>query len=130
MAKLNVIAIRVGELPKLEEIDSSLESMQAFVDGYIEVIYPFGDETGLDGCLMVCNEEGKICGLEPSMVIDYDGSKDWMAGNVFIARDGADGEMESCTEEDLQKFKKLFKCNAFVRDWKDEEYFVPVYKVR
>ncbi|MBR5190700.1 MAG: DUF3846 domain-containing protein, partial [Clostridia bacterium] len=61
-----VLAVRPGERPVLEVLDGSLVSMQKFVGGDIEPIYPFEDEVAI-----VCNEEGKMCGMPLNRAI-YD----------------------------------------------------------
>ena len=58
---MNVLLIMPGERPKETEIDGSLESMQNIVGGLIQAIYPFDDPVAL-----VCNDEGKLIGLEPN----------------------------------------------------------------
>lgn len=56
--KISVLLVQPDKYPKMIEIDSSLEAMQAVVGGDIEEYMPFEDEVAI-----VCNEEGKILGL-------------------------------------------------------------------
>lgn len=55
---MKVLVVRPMEMPAVQEIDGSLESMQRIVGGDIEAVYPFDDPVAL-----VCNDEGKLLGL-------------------------------------------------------------------
>ena len=55
---MKVLVIAPEKEPVLCDIDGSLKSMQAIVDGYIQAYYPWIDEVAI-----VCNDEGKINGL-------------------------------------------------------------------
>ena len=55
---MKVIIVKPQEKPIVAEIQSSLESMQEVVGGYIQAIYPFEDSVAL-----ICNEKGKLLGL-------------------------------------------------------------------
>ena len=55
---ISVLLIQPGKYPKTVEIEDSLEAMQALVGGDIEEYMPFEDEAAI-----ICNEEGKMCGL-------------------------------------------------------------------
>ena len=57
-SKITVLVIEPGKKPKLTEIGSSLEEMQAVVGGDIEEYMPFDDDVAI-----ICNEEGKMIGL-------------------------------------------------------------------
>ena len=52
---MTILVIKPMQTPKVKEIESSLESMQKEVGGYIQAIYPFEDSVAL-----ICNEEGKL----------------------------------------------------------------------
>ena len=61
---MNVLVVEPGFLPYEKEISDSLNSdehlraLQEIVGGWIEAIYPYGEEVAI-----VCNEEGLINGL-------------------------------------------------------------------
>ena len=80
-AKLKVLYIEPMKTPKIVEIDGDLESMQNLVGGYIEEYMPFEDEVAI-----VCNDEGKINGLEPNRgIFDKEGElQDIICGSFFI----------------------------------------------
>lgn len=66
--------------------DFSLEELQKFVGGYIEIVY-------LDDSLMVVNEEGKLMGLElnraaTNLYRHYIGVDDHIVGDALVCRQG------------------------------------------
>ena len=68
-AKITVLVVEPGEVPYVKEIDSSLESLQAEVDGWIEAIYPFEEPVAI-----ICNEEGSPFSLPSSLQMMATGS--------------------------------------------------------
>ena len=62
--KIKVVLLEPGKVARVAEIDSSLEGLQRTVGGMIEAFYPFEEEV----CI-VCNDEGKICGMELNRAI-------------------------------------------------------------
>lgn len=105
--KITVIAVEPGKPAKRKIISSALGSMQKFVDGYIEVCYPFDDP---DICI-ICNEEGKYTGLEPCRAI-YNGVgklQDIIYGAFLICRVTHDGDFNSLNEDEIKMFEKLYK---------------------
>ena len=57
---MKALKIEPGKAPERINVANELASLQSLVGGYIEVIYP--DERRPVG--LICNEEGKCCGLE------------------------------------------------------------------
>lgn len=109
---MKVIMLRPGETATIEEIKNDLKSMQEVVGGHIQAVYPFSDEVAI-----VCNDEGKLEGLEPCRGLRYPDTGemyDFLAGTCFIC---------GLTEEDfgdvpehlIQKYFEMFK---------DPEYLV------
>ena len=76
-----VLAIQPGKMPEQVELDGSLESMQAFVGGSIQAVYPFSDPVAI-----VCNDEGKLMGLEHNRALRDDSGNvyDILCGPFFI----------------------------------------------
>ena len=70
MEKIKVLVKRPDEHCVLKEIPNTLEAFQLIVGGWIEVI-PM-DELGRDGIICVCNEDGKLLGLEPNLFANGD----------------------------------------------------------
>ena len=56
---MTVLAVMPGKKPVKMELEGTLKSMQTFLGGTIQAVYPFEDPVAL-----VCNEEGKLAGLE------------------------------------------------------------------
>ena len=52
---MKVLIVEPGKHSRKADIAHTLESMQAIVDGYIEITYPWKDAVGL-----VCNDEGLL----------------------------------------------------------------------
>ena len=57
--KMTVLVVEPMKEPYVKEIAPGLHSLQAEVGGDIAATYPFSDPVGL-----VCNDEGKLIGLE------------------------------------------------------------------
>lgn len=85
----------------MTEIENTLDAMQEFVNGPIEVI------NITDKILLVCNEEGKMRGLPPSaFIIRNQKAQDIIVGKFFLCRE--DGEdMVSIHESDIEDFKHI-----------------------
>ena len=56
---MTVLVVEPMKEPYVKEIDHGLHSLQAEVGGDIAATYPFSEPVGL-----VCNDEGKLIGLE------------------------------------------------------------------
>lgn len=71
-----------GEIIDLEDKELHLEQMQKVVGGYIEIVRL------KNGWLVVCNEEGKLIGLEENpvatLVYNVNGFNDLIVGDVII----------------------------------------------
>lgn len=95
MNKLKVLYKKTGREPEIIEIEDTLEAKQKLVGGLIEVV-PYGEQE------LVCNEEGKILGLYPNCIFDYD----TINGNFFIANDDYEsGNFKSLTDEEIKHLK-------------------------
>ena len=121
---LRVLVCRVEQEPVVEEVTPGFESLQKIVGGYLEYICI---EEGID---LWCNEEGRILNLplnrrfaaraptvEPGVaVIKMDENLadpgQWgyhaIHGDFFLARSDSEGSTTSLTDEDIQRFSKLF----------------------
>lgn len=71
-----------GQIIDLEDKQLHLEQMQKVVGGYIEIVRL------KNGWLVVCNEEGKLLGLEENpiatLVCNVNGFNDFIVGDVII----------------------------------------------
>jgi Domain of unknown function (DUF3846) len=89
---MKVVLKKVNEEAVVTEMENTLESLQATVGGYIEVV-PVGS-----GILMICNEEGKFNGSEPNFNMGYD----TIMGDVFFTKGDDEGEFTSLDEEEIE----------------------------
>ena len=98
--KLTVVMVEPHKTPYVTEISDELSALQRCVGGYIEVV---GNG---DGTLIICNEEGKLQGLEGNRRI-HDGMS-IIAGTFFVV--GDDGEdFRSLTESEVMRYMDRFK---------------------
>ena len=72
--------------------------LQHEVGGLIECVYLD------DGSIAVCNEEGKLNGMEPNRRL----GADIICGPFFICGDTLDGDFASLSEEQIQKYSEKF----------------------
>ena len=94
-----VLMIEPGKAPRRLELSHSLTEMQKAVGGFIQILYPFSEPVAL-----VCNEEGKLMGLEGNRRVGHD----IISGTFFLAGDTDYGEFCSLTQEQLNQFSQRF----------------------
>lgn len=81
MGKIKVLIKRPDEeVGHITYISNTLENLQRTVGGYIQVV-PLTEDA-----LMICNEEGKLLGLEPNFTFQ----REMIVGTVIIAGDDGD----------------------------------------
>lgn len=80
--RIEVIFVQPMKPPEIRQISDELSAMQELVGGYIEEYMPFEDDVAI-----VCNEEGKINGMQLNRgIYGEDGQlMDIIAGPFFIA---------------------------------------------
>ena len=104
---LKVLIVEPLALPRVAEIEDSLEAMQEVVGGLIEAVYPFEDPVAL-----ICNEEGKNLGLMPNrLLMDQEGQiYDVIMGTFFLCSCPPDSEnFESLTDEMIEKYQMFYR---------------------
>lgn len=105
---LKVLLIKPDKLPRVINIKNTLAEKQKQVGGYIEYTY-------LDNCddvAIICNEEGKIQGLPPNRDVGHD----IIMGDFLIVGDDSEiGEDRSLTDNQIQKYKKMFNEQSIIR---------------
>ena len=109
---MKVLLVKPGEYAREAEIGSSLEDMQQAVGGWIEEYMPFDDDVAL-----VCNEEGKLHGLDLNRAIYSDDGQimDIIAGDFFVCYAPIESENFLSLPEDLMsKYEKKFRKNALM----------------
>lgn len=101
-----VVLVEPHKEPTVTEIDGSLKGMQEVVGGYIEPIYLE------DNACIICNEEGKINGLDLNRAL-YDQDHeiyDIVAGKFFICYAPPEAENFLPLPKELQeKYVEQFK---------------------
>lgn len=103
-AKITVLLVEPMALPQVVELDNTLKAMQQTVGGDIEAVYPFDDRV-----VLVCNEEGKLMGLQPNRGL-YNSAgqlQDTIVGSFFLCGDGEEN-FASLTPAQLEKYTALF----------------------
>lgn len=103
---MTVLKIMPGRKPERKVIPHTLDAMQSMVCGYIQAIYPYEDSVAV-----VCNEEGKLLGMEPNRTIhDPDSGEilDIISGTFFVCGIDED-DFCSLTEEQLIHYSELFR---------------------
>lgn len=99
---IRVLIVEPNKLPYEKIIPNRLKDKQDIVGGLIEYIRVDNDER----TLLICNEEGKLLGLDWNREI---GNKDVIAGTFLLVGDDPDiGEDRSLTDEQVEKYKKRF----------------------
>lgn len=118
---MTVLAVLPGKAPKRMDLDGSLESMQEFVGGTIQAVYPFSDPVAI-----VCNDDGKLMGLEYNRaLLDDNGNVyDILCGPFFICGLGEEN-FASLPEDLLRKYAQHFRHPELFRRIGDSLMVVP-----
>jgi hypothetical protein len=107
MTKLRIIACRLGEAPKVEEMEPGLKPMQDFVGGYIEAVRLTGQYGGA-GVDLYCDEEFLLKSYAPNRLIRNDLA---IHGDFFISAHDEEGETVGLTEAECAEW--LAKAQAW-----------------
>ncbi len=101
---ITVLMVEPGKNPTLTTIQNDLDSLQQAVSigadhqGLIEII-------GIDdNVCILCNEEGKIIGLEPNRRF----YNDILCGVFYITGEDDEGNLASLPSDMQEKYSKLF----------------------
>lgn len=97
--KVRAIKIEPGEAAKEVTQDTKLEALQAAVDGYIEITYPFDDNVCIIG-----NEEAKLIGKKGT--IRLNGSI--FAGTLLIVALDDEFDFMDLTDAQVKRYLKMF----------------------
>lgn len=104
--KIRVVMVRPGEIAEITEIGTGLANLQAAVDGMIEPYYGLNDPD----CCIVCNDEGKLLGMEPNRVVrDESGNIQEIICGPFFICDCSGPDFDSLSEEKAQYYQKKFR---------------------
>jgi hypothetical protein len=95
---IRVLKIEPEQAPAVKEIQNDLASLQAEVDGLIECIsFP-------NGCVVVCNEEGKLRGMQPNRRL----GADIICGPFLVCDTTYDGDFTSLSKSKIAEYSQLF----------------------
>lgn len=95
---MRVLYVEPGKAPCETEIPNCLEAEQQAVQGLIDLVY-------MDhGAILVCNDEGKLIGMDGNRVLD---NGTIIAGPFFIVGDGGE-DFCSLTDEQAAHFMQRF----------------------
>lgn len=116
---MRVLIIEPRKEPYEAEINNSLSAMQKVVGGLIQPVDIDENAT------LICNEEGKLLGLEGNRRV----GRDIIAGTFFICGcDRCEGEFISLADEQLQKFHERFKePEEYTNEEVEETAIVEIY---
>lgn len=95
--EITVLKVEPGKAPETVTIPNTLEAAQKMVGGYIEII-------SLDDVCLVCNEDGKLTGLEGNRRL----GNDIITGTFFLTGCTDDGDFCSLTPEQMEHFTRRF----------------------
>lgn len=94
---MKVIIKKVGKAPEIVEIENTLEAMQKVVGGYIELV------PVRTGCVMICNEEGRMTGLPYNFTL----GTNHIVGDVFFTKPNG-AEFTDLDERDVEMILHFF----------------------
>lgn len=110
---MKVLVLENGQL-KEREIKNTLEALQEIVGGWIEI--PFlSEKLYQEGIDIIINEEGKLIGLEPQVVIVKKGTSqilDLLAGNCIFASHDEEGNTVELNDKQIEIVKEELKYQA------------------
>ena len=100
--KIRAIVKRPDEkFGHVTNISTSLKNLQKIVGGFIQTV------TLTSNTVIICNEEGKIKGLEPNFIIGTAPFQDVIVGEAIVI--GTDGEDFCDLPISFDAWKKLLK---------------------
>ena len=104
---MRVIIVEPYKEPYEKEINGKLKTLQGFVGGLIQVLYPFEDEH----IALICNDEGKLLGLPLNRALRNKRGEiyDIVSGTFLICSAPPDSEsFEGLSDEQIRKYMKEF----------------------
>ena len=102
--KIKALKIKPGMHPCVVELNNDLDSLQKAVSigapeqGLIEFVY-LGDNVSI-----LCNEEGKLIGLQPNRVL----GNDILCGVFYVCGQDRCGNLTSLNEDAVKHYTEVF----------------------
>ena len=103
---MTLLKICPGQKPELVSMPNTLDALQEAVGGSIQAIYPYDDPVAL-----ICNEEGKLLGLEPNRALHCEETGeiyDILCGTFLICGLGSE-DFTSLTKPLAEKYARKFQ---------------------
>lgn len=108
--QIKAIMVEPNKRPCVVELNNDLDSLQKAVSigapnqGLIEFVYLE------DNISILCNEEGKLIGLEPNRRL----GDDILCGVFYVVAENDEGELISLTKEQQDHYAKRFETPDFI----------------
>ena len=102
--RIKALMVEPGKHPCVVELENDLDSLQTAVSigapeqGLIEFVYIE------DNVSILCNEEGKLIGLEPNRRL----GEDILCGIFYVVAENNNGDLKSLTQEQQELYSKMF----------------------
>ena len=102
--KINVLMVEPHKPPCMVELNNDLNSLQKAVSigadqqGLIELVHLE------DNAYILCNEEGKLIGLEPNRRL----GDDILCGVFYVVADDEEGNLASLTQVQQERYAQMF----------------------
>ena len=96
--EIKVVMVEPSKCPTITTINNDLESLQKAVGGLIEFV-----DIEENVCIL-CNEEGKLIGLEGNRRLN----NDIIVGTFYVCGVNDDGELISLTPAQIDKYLRYF----------------------
>ena len=93
-----MLKVEPHKYPEEAFIENSLEGLQKAVGGLIEFVFLE------EGASVLCNEEGKLIGLEGNRSL----GEDILVGTFYVVGDNDEGETVSLSDSLFEKYEKMF----------------------
>lgn len=96
--EIKVVMVEPHKNPTITTIKTKLENLQEAVGGLIEII-----DIEDDVCIL-CNEEGKLIGLEGNRKL----GDDILVGTFYVCGSNDESELISLTDTQIDKYRNIF----------------------
>lgn len=96
--EIKVVMVEPNKHPIVTTIKTKLENLQEAVGGLIEII-----DIEPNICIL-CNEEGKLIGLEGNRKL----GDDILVGTFYVCGSNDEGDLVSLTDSQIDKYIKFF----------------------
>lgn len=110
---MRTLVLSEGNL-KEQEIENTLEALQSIVGGWIEVPY-LSERFAEEEIDVVINEEGKLIGLEPQIVVVEKNTNkilDLIMGNCIFVSHNEEGDTIGLNDKQINIVKEELKYEA------------------